>query len=130
MSPLSSGKIDKYENLTGEEVLPLHQRRVIEQTKFTCSLLGIAFEKQTKTIDEQWKKQIDASTNQNKRLEVLTNKNDYKTIYKEIFDRVVKERFDEIKDWIHEIDRDTLIHCFKSNNAKKTEWFWWWYRAF
>ena len=31
---LSSGKIDKYEFLTGEEILPSDQR-VIEQAKFT-----------------------------------------------------------------------------------------------
>ena len=34
MLALSSGKIDKYENLTGEEILPPDQRRVIEQAKF------------------------------------------------------------------------------------------------
>ena len=28
---LSSGKIDKYEHLTDKEILPPHQRRVIEQ---------------------------------------------------------------------------------------------------
>ena len=35
MSALSSGKIDKYEYVTGEEILPSNQRRVIEQAKFT-----------------------------------------------------------------------------------------------
>ena len=30
ISALSSGKIDKYEYLTGEEILPSHLRRVIE----------------------------------------------------------------------------------------------------
>ena len=35
ISALSSGKIDKYEYLTGEEILPSDQRRVIEQAKFT-----------------------------------------------------------------------------------------------
>ena len=57
---LSSGKIDKYEYLTGEEVLPSNQQQIIEQAKFTYSLLGKAFEKQTKTIKDQEKKQIDA----------------------------------------------------------------------
>ena len=52
---LSSGTIDKYEFLTGEEILPPDQRRVIEQAKFTYSPLGKAFEKQTKTIAEQGK---------------------------------------------------------------------------
>ena len=37
VSTLSSGKIDKYEYLTGEEKLPSEQRRVVEQTKFTFS---------------------------------------------------------------------------------------------
>ena len=46
ISVLSSGKIDKYECLTGEEVLPSYQRRVIEQAKFTYPFLGKAFEKQ------------------------------------------------------------------------------------
>ena len=37
ISALSSGKIDKYEFLTGEEILSSDQRRVIEQTKFIYS---------------------------------------------------------------------------------------------
>ena len=45
-SALSSGKIDKYEYLTGKEILPSNQRQRIEQAKFTYSLLGKAFEKQ------------------------------------------------------------------------------------
>ena len=57
MSALSSGKIDKYEYLKGEQILPSDQRRVIEQAKFTYSLLGEASEKQTKTIEDQGKKQ-------------------------------------------------------------------------
>ena len=46
-------KIDKYEYLTDEEILPSDQRRVIEQAKFKYSPLGKAFEKQTKTIEDQ-----------------------------------------------------------------------------
>ena len=45
-SALSSGKIDKYEYLTGKEILPSNQRQRIEQSKFTFSSLGKAFEKQ------------------------------------------------------------------------------------
>ena len=56
ISALSSGKIDKYEFLTGEEILPFDQSRIIEQANFTYSLLGKAFEEQTKTIEEQRKK--------------------------------------------------------------------------
>ena len=32
---LSSGKIDKYEYLTGGEILPSNQQQIIEQSKFT-----------------------------------------------------------------------------------------------
>ena len=60
ISASSSGKIDKYEFLTGEEILPSNQSRIIEQAKFTYSPLGKAFEKQTKTIKEQGKKEIKA----------------------------------------------------------------------
>ena len=42
-----------------------------------------------KRLKSQGKKQIDAITNQNQRLEALTNKDDHKSIYKEIFDKLV-----------------------------------------
>ena len=48
ISALSSGKIHKYEYLTGEDILPSNQQQIIEQTKFTCSPFGKAFEKQIK----------------------------------------------------------------------------------
>ena len=56
ISALPSGKIDKYEYLTGEETLPSNQKQIIEQAKFTYSPLGKAFEKQTKTTEDQGKK--------------------------------------------------------------------------
>ena len=56
----SSGKIHKYEYLTGEDTLPSNQQQIIEQAKFTYSPLGKAFEKQTKTIEDQGQKQVDA----------------------------------------------------------------------
>ena len=59
-SGLSSGKLHKYEYLTGEDILPSNQQQIIEQTKFTYSPLGKAFDKQIKTIEDQGKKQVDA----------------------------------------------------------------------
>ena len=59
ISALSSGKIPKYEYLAGEEMLPSNQKQIIEQVKFTYSTLRKAFEKQTKTTEDQGKKQID-----------------------------------------------------------------------
>ena len=57
-SALSSGKIDKYEYLTGKEILPSNQQQIIEQAKFTYSLLRKAFEKQIKTIENEGDRQI------------------------------------------------------------------------
>ena len=57
-STLSSDKINKYEYLTGKEILSSNQKQIIEQTKFTYSPLGKAFEKQTKAIKDQGKEQI------------------------------------------------------------------------
>ena len=44
---LPSRKIDKYDYLTCEEVLPSNQRQIITWAKFTYSPLGKAFENQT-----------------------------------------------------------------------------------
>ena len=43
LSALSSGKTHKYEYLTGEDILPSNQQRIIEQAKFTYSPLGKTF---------------------------------------------------------------------------------------
>ena len=48
ISTLSSGKINNYEYLTDEEILPSNQKQIIEQAKFTYSPLRKTFEKQTK----------------------------------------------------------------------------------
>ena len=47
ISVLSSGKTDEYEYLSGQEILPFDQSRIIEQAKLTYSPLGKAFEKHT-----------------------------------------------------------------------------------
>ena len=46
ISALSPDKLDKYEYLTGEKILPSDRRRMKEQVKFTYSPLGKASEKQ------------------------------------------------------------------------------------
>ena len=53
-----SGKIDKCEYLTGEEVLPPDQSWVTEQAKFISSPSGKALEKQMKTIEDQEKNNV------------------------------------------------------------------------
>ena len=60
ISPLSSGKIHKYEYLTGEDILTSNQQQIIEQARFTYSPLEKAFEKQTKIIEDQAQKEVEA----------------------------------------------------------------------
>ena len=74
ISASSSGKIDKYEYLTGEEILPSDQSRIIKQAKFTYSPLGKAFEKQIKTIEDQGEKQIKALKEHRKQLDKYSEK--------------------------------------------------------
>ena len=65
---LSSKKIDKYEYLTGQEILPFNQRQIIEPATFTYSVLGKAFKRQTKTIEDQGENQIKAIEDHGKQL--------------------------------------------------------------
>ena len=122
ISALSSGKIDKYEYLTGKEILPSNQQQIIEQAKFTYSPLGKAFEKQIKTIEDQGEKQIKAIQDQG---QVKTIK---KYIYdnedtpliskqKEIFNELVDERLEEITDLDKKVNSDGLIYRYKGNTS-------------
>ena len=58
ITALSSGKIHKYEYLSGKDILPSNQQQIIEQAKFTYSPSGKAFEKQIKTIEDQGETQV------------------------------------------------------------------------
>ena len=97
ISALSSGKIDKYEYVTGEEILPSDQSRIIEEAKFAYSLLGKAFEKQIKIIEDQGIKQAEAL----KALKPEEN-NEPKSI-EGIFPKY--KRTNEIKNKMHEIKK-------------------------
>ena len=48
ISALLSKKFNKYEYLTGQEVLPSNRQQIIEQANFTYFPLGKAFEKKNK----------------------------------------------------------------------------------
>ena len=50
---LSSGKIHKYEYLTGEDIIPSNQQQIIEPTRFNHCPRGKAFEIQRKLIEDQ-----------------------------------------------------------------------------
>ena len=111
-----AAKIDKYEYLTGEEILPSNQQQIIEQAKFTYSPLGKALEKQTKTIEDQGEKQIKAIQD-NKQ---LINDNDYKNKLliskeREIFKDIYSKRLDKIEELNNKIDYDHLKYVVESS---------------
>ena len=115
ISALSSNEIDKYEYLNGEEILPSNQQQIIEQAKFTYFPLGKAFEKQTKTIEDQREKQIKAI--QDKSIEKIKKYSDYDNDYKkelliskerEIFKDIYNNRLDQIQNASHNINYDNL----------------------
>ena len=112
VSALSSGKIDKYEYLTDEEILPSNQRQINEQAKFTCSPLGKAFVKQIKTIEDQGKKQVDALTTlktSNKKLPSIKDFIPIETLNPQIINEI--KRIEEIE---KNVDRDKMV--YKSAN--------------
>ena len=97
ISALSSGKIHKYEYLTGEDILPSNQQQIIQQRKFTYSPLSKAFGKHKKTIEDQEKKQVDALENlkpkeQTKPIKDTPNNQSRATIIKEF----MSELYDSI----------------------------------
>ena len=122
ISALSSGKIYKYEYLTGEDILPSNQQQIIEQAKFTYSPLGKAFEEQIKTIEDQGEKQIKAIQDHGQVKAI--KKYDYDDEYtpfilkqKEIFNELVDERLEKITDLHKKVNNDDLIYRYKGNIA-------------
>ena len=94
ISALSSGKIDKYEYLTGEEILPSNQQQIIQQAKFTYSPFGKAIQ-------------------DNKRLVNLNNGDDYKDKLllsgeRKIFKDIYNKRLDKIEELNNKIDYNNL----------------------
>ena len=110
ISALSSGKFNKYEYLTGEEVLPSNKQQIIERAKFEYSSLGKAFEKQVKTIEDQGEKQIKAiQSNKQQSISDIDYK-DKLLISKEIeiFKDIYNKRLDKKEELNNKIDYDNL----------------------
>ena len=121
ISALSSGKIDKYEYLTGEEILPSNQQQIIQQAKFNYSPLGKAIEKQIKTIEDQGKKQVKA-TQDNKQIANI-NDDDYKdklllSREREIFKDIYNKRLDKIEELNNKIDYNNLNYVVAGTGDK------------
>ena len=122
ISSLSSCKIRKYEYLTGEDILPLNQQQIIEQARFNYSPLGKTLERQIKTIEGQGEKQIKAI--QNQRQDKMIKKYTYDledtpfiSKQKEIFNKLIDERYEKINDLDEKVNSDDLIYRYKGNTA-------------
>ena len=111
ISALSSGKIDKYEYLTGEERLPSNQQQIIQQAKFNYSPLGKALEKQRKTIEDQGEKQVDALKISYKKLPSIKDFVPIEKFNPEIIAEI--KRIEEIE---KNVDRDKMVYKSTSRN--------------
>ena len=118
ISALSSGKVHKYEFLSGEDILSSNQQQIIEQAKFTYSPLGKAFEKQIKTIEDQGKKKVDALKNlkpkeETKRIEDKSNNQSKAAI---VFNKLINERKDLMKELYDRLDYNNLKFEYVNKN--------------
>ena len=108
ISALSLGKLDKYEYLAGEEILPSNQQQIIQQAKFNYSPLEKAIEKQLKTIKDQGEKQVFALESLKLPDRKLTPIKDFIPI-KNLNPEIIKEieRIEEIE---KKVDRNKMVY--------------------
>lgn len=77
ISALLSGKINKYEFVTGEEILPSGPNQIIQKAKFTNSPLGKTFEIKTEQVDALKSLNYPNKINELKKIEsIFPKKND------------------------------------------------------
>ena len=108
ISALSSGKLDKYEYLTGEEILPSNQQQIIQQAKFNYSPLGKALEKQRKTIEDQGEKQVvtlESLEDSDKKLTAIKDFIPIENLNPEINNEI--KRIEEIE---KKVDRNKMVY--------------------
>ena len=113
-----SGKIDKYEYLAGEEIIPFNQKQILEQAKFSYSLLSKALEKQTKTAENQIKNVIKCNALVKKYDDAKSN-SDLFLKQKETFNKIVNERKDETIELTEINNFDDLTYYYKNHNASQ-----------
>ena len=95
---------------------------MLEQSKFTYSPLGKAFEKQTKTIKEQGEKQIKPIQDKIpiKSTEKFTyDINDSPKVLKEknIYNKLTEESFEKINNLDKKVDASKLVFGYKGKTA-------------
>ena len=110
ISALSSGKIHKYEYLTGEDILASNQQQIIEQAKFTYSPLGKAFEKQIKSIKDQGEKQVGALENlkPKEKTKLIEDKSNNQSKAKIVFNELINKRKELMSELYDSVDYNNL----------------------
>ena len=107
ISALSSDKIQKYEYLTSEDILPSNLQQIIEQGRFTYSPLVKTFVKQIKTIEDPGQKQVEAlntlKSNNQLTIQDVISKN-------ALNNDEAKKELDKIKEIEKNVDREKLIY--------------------
>ena len=126
ISALSSGKIDTYEYLTGEKILPSNQQQMTEQAKFTYSPLRKVFEKQTKTIKDHGEKHVDALKSLESSDKQLPSIKDF--ISKERLNPELVDEIERIEEEGRKADRSKMLYkasneTYDFNNANATNSF-------
>ena len=111
ISAISSGRIHKYEYLTGEHTLPSNQLQIIEQAKFTYSPLRKAFEKQIKTIEDQ------GQVTTIKKYSYDSEDTPFISKQKEIVNELADERLEKITYLDDGVNSNNLIYRYKSRTA-------------
>ena len=101
-------EIDNYEYFTGEEILPSNQQHIIEQAKFTYSPFGKAFEKQTKTIEDQGEKQANALKSLESSDKQLPSIKDF--ISKERLNPEIANEMEKIEEEERKTDRSKMVY--------------------
>ena len=95
---------------------------MIEQAKFTYSPLGKAFEKQTKAIEDQGKKQIKVIQDKRpiksiERYDFSINDSPMLLKEKQISNKLTEEIFEKINNLDEKIDSNKLVFKYKGKTA-------------
>ena len=117
ISALSSRKIDKYEYLTGEEILPSNQKQIIEQAKLTYSPLG-----KITTIEDQGENQIKVIQNQGsiktiKKYAFDDEDSPFISKQKEIFHELADKRIQGLTDLDKKVNLNDLMYRYKGSTS-------------
>ena len=91
--------------------MPSNQQQIIEQARFTYSPLGKAFEKQIKTIQDQ------GQVKTIKKYDYDAEDTPFISKQKEIFNKFVDEKRQNITDLDKKVNGDDLIYTYKGNIA-------------